>query len=113
MNKDLKEQSNRAFLGWFLGGAHEADDDLNGANINIIQSYMAKDTNAIGYKWHEGIIELNEEDICNFCCDYIFSGTSENFEKVKNAELEFLKKGVIENLINVLENADGICLIWS
>ena len=67
---------------------------------------MAENLNALGYKFHKGIVNLKADELHNFCCDYVFNGTAENIEKVKAAE-----KSV--NLMVTLDEADGILFIWS
>ena len=111
--KQLRKQNLETFAAWHLGGTHEADDDLNDGNLGTIKTYMAENPNAKGYKYHEGIIDLDTENLYNFCCDYIFDGTPENIEKIKAAEGEFKKTRIPENLTNTLDAADGICLVWS
>lgn len=74
---------------------------------------MAENPNAKGYQYYQGMVTLDAENLYNFCCDYVFDGTPENIEKIKAAEEEFKKTGITENLTNVLDAADGICLVWS
>lgn len=112
-----KENSNRAYRYWVAGGMREACDDLNNSNREIIKVYISEYPNAIGYKFHEGFVEVkNAETLYNFCCDYVFDGNSENMAKVEKLHKQYKNSGKIAdlgNLQNALEEANGICLIWS
>ena len=104
--EQARTKGNEAFREWVLMGQPEAYNDLNESNIETIKAYMAENSNALGYKFHKGIVNLKADELHNFCCDYVFNGTAENIEKVKAAE-----KSV--NLMVTLDEADGILFIWS
>lgn len=106
--EQARAKGNLIFREWMLMGNPEAYNKLNESNREIIKSYMAENSHAMGYKFHKGIVKLQTEELFNFCCDYVFNGTNENIEKVNAAE-----GGSVEYLMLVLDKSDGICLIWS
>lgn len=110
--KTLKAEANRFFLKWVLSGCHEADDELNDGNRSIIRKYSVECPKMLGYKFHVGIIQLNMDKLTNFCCDYVFNGTTENIEIIKSAE-KCNEQGMPEPIMRALDNAEGICLYWS
>lgn len=98
---------NETFREWMLMGTPEAYNALNEVNREVIKAYMAENSNALGYKFHKGIVNLKADELYNFCCDYVFNGTAENIEKVKAAEK------TVDSLMTTLDEADGILFIWS
>lgn len=94
-----------AYINWYRNGRHEADNELNDSNRELIRAYQKEYLNAKGYKCNEGITELSD-DMYNFGIDILFIGTEEIIQKL-NAEAEEYKK------LDILDNYNGIYLVWS
>lgn len=110
--EQAKEKNNDASMFWLWEGMPEAYDKLNDSNRDIIKAYLKEFPNAKGYKFHKGIIDLkSEKTLYNFCCDYVFNGTPENITKIQAAEKA--PNAFPKRLQNILEEANGICLLWS
>ena len=111
--KDIQNNDTLNYFNWCQSGCREASDELNDGNREIIRQYMELFPNAMGYKFYRGLIDLKQEKHYNFFCDWVFNGTEESLIKVKHMEREFEKTHEPTVLSDVLEQADGICLIWS
>lgn len=79
-----KADYNQAFSIWEYNGMPEANNLLNCTAIELIKTYKMFYPAAVGYKAHEGIVEITDK-IYNFHCDMVFNGTEENLKKVNNA----------------------------
>lgn len=114
------------FNNWKACGQPEACEELNDSNRELIKAFAEEFPAAMGLKINvyteeerkrSGIFKITEaEHLYNFCCNYIFNGTAENFEAVKAAAEKWRNGGKIEDLNKLdaaLEAADGVCIIWS
>jgi len=104
--KKAKEEYDAAYMGWYYGGQHEADEDLNGAAIKLIEAAKAENPLMMGYKFNGGIVQI-EGRIYTAFCDAIFEGTLENIKKIKDGEKT--KK----NMLDVLDDVKAFYIIWS
>ena len=111
--KELKTLDTLNYFEWRESGSHEASDKLNDGNRQVISEYMKLYPNAMGYKFHVGFVDLRQEKHCNFFCDYVFNGTDENITYIKQKEKVYNETLDPEVLAEALEQADGICFIWS
>ena len=114
------------FNNWKACGQPEACEELNDSNRELIKAYAEEFPAAMGLKINtytedekkkSGIFKVTEaEHLYNFCCDFIFNGTAENFEAVKAAAEEWRKSGKI-NALNKLEKLlktiEAVCVVWS
>ena len=114
------------FNNWKACGQPEACEELNDSNRELIKAFAEEFPAAMGLKINvyteeerkrSGIFKITEaEHLYNFCCDFIFNGTAENFEEVKAAAEEWRKNGKISDLnklYRVLEESNGVCMVWS
>lgn len=110
--QELKNFSLSIYYDWQQKGCPEASDTINSGNIEIIKNYMKLYPNAKGYKYHEGFVDLNSKWY-NFFCDWVFNGTDEAIARIKTLEQEYKSTHDPTYLTIALEQADGICLVWS
>ena len=114
--KQAKENGNKAYCRWLAFGMPESYNELNDSNREIIKAYISEFPDAMGYKFHVGFVEIKDkENLYNFCCDYIFDGIFGNMAKVQEMHQKYMKSGKLadlEELDKVLEEANGICLLW-
>lgn len=110
--KTAIEEFESAYSLWIAGGRHEADDNLNASSVNLILAYKDCYKNAKGYKIHDGIKNLYSY-IPKFYIDFVFNGTSENIEIIKEAEKDFKKTLNPARLFEALEKIEGKYLVWS
>lgn len=103
--KEAIQNNIGAYVNWNKNGRHEADNELNDSNRELIRAYQKEYPNAKGYKLNDGIVDLDGE-LYNFCCDYIFDGSKKIVDAL-NKESEEYKK------FDILEKFDAICLVWS
>lgn len=103
--QEVIDKNNAIYAKWVINGRHEADDELNSSNRELIRAYQKEYLNAKGYKCNEGITELSD-DMYNFGIDILFIGTEEIIQKL-NAEAEEYKK------LDILDDYNGIYLVWS
>ena len=110
------------FRTWKSYGQPEAWDKLNDSNRELIKAYAEEYPAAMGLKVNaqrenEGIFKIaNVKILYNFCCEWIFNGTAENFEAVRAAAKQWRNSGKIDDLKRleaILQAADGICMVWS
>lgn len=100
-----KINNDAAYIDWRNWGMPEAFDRLNDSNRELIAAYKAENPNAKGYKVHTGIVDLDGK-IYNFHCDVIFDGSPEAIAAINAAQEE-------TDRIDIAENANGICLVWT
>lgn len=123
---EVKHNNLIIFNNWKACGSPEACDELNNSNRELIRAYAEEFPAAMGIlinpntdeeKRKGGIFKITEtENLYNFCCNYIFNGTAENFEIVKATAEKWRNGGKIDDLNKLdtaLEAADGVCIIWS
>lgn len=103
--QEVIDKNNAIYAKWVINGRHEADNELNSSNRELIRAYQKEYLNAKGYKCNEGITELSD-DMYNFGIDILFIGTEEIIQKL-NAEAEEYKK------LDILDDYNGIYLVWS
>lgn len=114
------------FNSWMAYGQPEAYNELNNSNHELIKAYAEEFPEAMALKINiyteedkrsGGIFKINEaKNLYNFCCNYIFNGTVENFETVKATAEKWRNGGKIDDLNKLcaaLKTADGVCIIWS
>ena len=114
------------FTDWMHYGCPEAYDELNDSNRELIKAYAEEFPAAMALKINlytedekktSGIFKIaNAENLYVFCCNYIFDGTAESFEKVKAAVEKWRKGGSINDLNKldqVIQEANGIIILWS
>lgn len=107
-------------------GQPEAYNELNNSNRELIKTYAEEFPEAMALKINiyteedrcrGGIFKINEAKILyNFCCNYIFDGSAENYAVIKEAAEKWRtnkKIGDLHELENSLEAANGVCMIWS
>ena len=100
---------NNEYVRWSSWGSREADDKYNDAVIEFIKAYKKAYPAAVGYKAHEGIVEITGK-IYNFHCDMVFDGSAENIAKVNEA----IKAGKSANdILDIIEGMDGEYIIFS
>lgn len=105
-----------AFLSWILYKMPESFERMNDAGIEVINAFKAKFSNAIGYKFNEGIVVLGSmEKPCNFCCNYIFTGTPENISCIKTLHDKYTENTTKKNLDKLISalNDIGFYIQWS
>lgn len=110
--QEIKDFSLSIYYAWLEKGCPEASASLNDGNRKIIKDYMKLYPKAKGYKNCEGFCDLSEK-CCNFFCDWVFNGTDEAIARIKTLEREYKSTHDPTYLTIALEQADGICLIWS
>lgn len=123
---EAKHNNLMIFNDWNVGGCPEACDKLNDSNRELIKAYLQEYPAAMGLKINvyteeekrnSGIFKIADaEKLYNFCCEYVFNGTAENFQAVKVAAEKWRNGGKIEDLNNlekILQAADGVCMVWS
>lgn len=114
------------FNNWKACGQPEACEELNDSNRELIKAFAEEFPAAMGLKINvyteeerkrNGIFKVTEaEHLYNFCCNYVFNGTAENFEAVKAAAEKWRNGGKISDLNRletVLQAADAVCVVWS
>ena len=114
------------FNNWKACGQPEACEELNDSNRELIKAFAEEFPAAMGLKINvyteeerkrSGIFKITEaEHLYNFCCNYVFNGTAENFEAVKAAADKWRNGGQIRDLNRleaVLQAADAVCMVWS
>lgn len=101
--EEAKKKNYEAYHKWRMYGRPEAFTEMNDSNRDLIRAYIEENPNAVGYKLFEGIVELKNNPLYNFCCDYIFDGSLA--EKVKNT------KPI--NIGDVLNEKNSFCIVWS
>ena len=101
--EEAKKKNDEAYLKWLMLGRPEAFSELNDSNRDLILSYLEENPNAVGYRLFEGIVELKNKALYNFCCDYLFDRSLA--EKVKTI------KPI--NIGEVLNEKNSLCIIWS
>ena len=69
---DATRKHNAAYAKWRAFGCPEAFTELNDSNRELIKAYMAEHSKAKGYKLYHGEIDLHENSLYNFCCDFVF-----------------------------------------
>ena len=108
----VKDFATEIYYEWVLKGCPEASDALNDGNRKVISAYMNLYPNAKGYKFHEGIVELRE-NVANFFCDWVFSGSALSVRRIHMLEKSYKQTHDPTYIMLALEQADGICLVWS
>ncbi|EGC04474.1 hypothetical protein [Ruminococcus albus] len=103
--EEIKLKADQIYLRWLLNGAHEADDELNSANRELISVFKEKYPDALGYKMYNGFIELSE-NTGNFGVDFIFRKNEEMMKEVEK-ENDIIKK------LDIFEKHKAIAVIWS
>lgn len=101
--EEAKRKNDEVFYKWLLYGRPEAFSELNDSNRDLIRAYIEENPNAVGYKLFEGIVELKNNPLYNFCCDYIFDGSLA--EKVTST-----KAIDIDDMVN---EKSSLCIVWS
>lgn len=104
--EEVKAASDSVFMAWKNAGEREACDFLNNSNRDMILAYIKRYPAAKAYKMWSGIVDIDVENLHNFCFDVLFDGLPESVKQIEQAEHE------IERL-NAAEAANGIILIWS
>ena len=113
------------FNNWKACGQPEACEELNDSNRELIKAFAEEFPAAMGLKINvyteeerkrSGIFKITEaEHLYNFCCNYVFNGTAENFEAVKAAAEKWRNGGQISDLNRlevILQAADAVCMIF-
>lgn len=112
MNKKLEAariKYNQEYCRWSSWGSREADDKFNDAVVEFIKAYKKAYPAAVGYKAHEGIVEITGR-IYNFHCDMVFDGRAENIAKVDEA----IKAGKSANdILDIIEGMGGEYIVFS
>lgn len=103
--KEAIKNNNKAYHTWMIYGRHEADNNLNNSNRELIKAYLLEHPNAKGYKFWQGVVNITEP-IYNFSVDIIFDGTEEALQGIE-AETDECKK------LDIAEKHNGIVLVWS
>lgn len=98
-----KKKNDEIFYKWLVHGRPEAFSELNDSNRELILAYLEENPNAVGYRLFEGIVELKNNPLYNFCCDYIFDRSLT--EKVKSIKPM--------NIDEVLNEKNSLCIVWS
>ena len=104
--EEVKAASDSVFMAWKNAGERESCDFLNNSNRDMILAYTKRYPSAKAYKMWQGIVDIDLENLHNFCFDVLFDGQPESVKQIKQAQYE------IERLI-AAEAANGIILIWS
>ena len=104
-----RQNYNDQYIRWSAWGNPEADDKYNDSVIEFIKAYKAAFPAAVGYKAHEGIVEITGK-IYNFHCDLVFDGTEENLQKV-NAAIQAGKSAL--DMMNLIEEIGGEYIVFS
>lgn len=125
-NNEAKQNNLIVFNNWRAYGRPEAYNELNNSNRELIKAYAEEFPEAMALKINiyteedkrsGGIFKINEaKNLYNFCCDYIFDGSAENYAVVKEAAEKWRTHKKIDDLHELetaLEAANGVCIIWS
>lgn len=100
---------NKQYARWSAWGNPEADDKYNDSVIEFIEAYKKTYPAAVGYKAHEGIVEITDK-IYNFHCDMVFNGTERNLQEV-NAAIQAGKSAL--DMMNLIEGIGGEYIVFS
>lgn len=98
-----KNENDTIYCKWLRLGRPEAFSELNDSNRRVIRAYMDEHPDAVGYKFYEGLIELKDNPLYNFCCDYIFD---------RRLAETVLKTDPLK-ITDVLTTSNSCCLAWS
>ena len=101
--EEAKRKNDEIFYKWLVHGRPEAFTEMNDSNRELIRAYLEENPNGVGYKLFEGIVEIKNNPLHNFCCDYIFDRSLA--EKVKSI------KPI--NLDEALNEKNSFCIVWS
>lgn len=123
---EAKQLNYFVFNNWMVCGQSEACNELNNSNRELIRAYAEEFPAAMGIlinpitdeeKRKGGIFKITEtENLYNFCCNYVFDGSAENYAVIKEAAEKWRthkKMSDLHELETALEAASGICIIWS
>ena len=72
----------------------------------MIITYLERYPLAKAYKLWTGIVNIDVENLYNFCFDVLFDGQPESVNRIEQATDEIAR-------LNAAEAANGIILIWS
>ena len=101
--EEAKRKNDEIFYKWLVYGRPEAFAELNDSNRDLIRAYLEENPNAVGYRLFEGIVELKNNPLHNFFCDYIFSRSlTEKVTSTKPIDID-----------DVLNEKNSLCIIWS
>ena len=103
---EAKSVNNLAYIRWIESGMHEAYDELNDSNRELIRAYVAEYPKAKGYKAWQGIIDININELYNFCIDVVFDGSQESIDAIMREKEEFKR-------LDIAEAANGFTLAWT
>lgn len=104
--EEVKAATDSAFMAWKNAGQCEACDSLNNSNRDMILAYIKCYPSAKAYKLWSGIVDIDVENLHNFCFDVLFDGQPESVKQIEQAQDEIGR-------LNAAEAANGIILIWS
>lgn len=103
--EEATRKNNAAYRKWHMYGHPEAFTEMNDSNRDLIRAYLEEHPNTVGYKFSEGIIELRNSPLYNFCCDIIIDRSlAENIKDM--TPTEFISKVL-------LNQTDTISIVWS
>lgn len=103
--EEAKRKNDEIFYKWLVYGRPEAFTELNDSNRDLIRAYLEENPNAVGYRFSEGIVELRNNPLYNFCCDIILDRSLA--EKIKTMKpTDFIGKVL-------LNQKDTISIVWS
>lgn len=117
--EQAKQVNKEAFMMWRAWGYPEAYDLLNNSNRELMTAYALEFPEAVGLKVYsdgDGIFKISYSELYNFCCDFIFNGTTENLQRIKNAVgiyRKTLASEDLEKLQTEIDKINGIRLMWA
>lgn len=117
---DFRKILDNAWIQHGNKGFPEADDNLNGANIKILNEYLKLFPNAKVVSLNDAIPVKKAADVKfkNFCCEFIFDGTENSFltRKLMN-NIEAYKKhpdfNYVDAVWDIIREINGLSFLWS
>lgn len=118
--EEFSEMLNEAYNVHLSKGCPEADDDLNGTNLQVLKEYIALYPNAMLVKLNDAVpvIPAKNAKLHNFCCELVYNADAdaEKIEHLKEMINSYKKSPNLEDVSCIWESintVEGLSFLWS